>query len=52
MVLGEIGSGVDDFIYGYMNGLLDANLTTELKVCGTWKHNAEKGFNEAWDLVQ
>jgi len=48
-VLGEIGTGVDDFIYGYINGLLDANLTVELKECDTWRHNAEKGFNGAWD---
>ena len=41
-----IGGGVDDFIYGYVNGILDANITKEMKQCDYWKTNAENKFNK------
>lgn len=49
--IGVIGGGIDEFIYGYVNGILDANITKEMKECDYWKQHAEKSFNTAYDLI-
>lgn len=37
---------------GYVGGLLDTDLSKEMRKCGYWKANARKSFDDAYDLLQ
>ena len=48
----DITDGIDDFILGYLNGLLDTDVTDQFKECDTWRQHAGDTFDLAWDLLQ
>jgi len=48
----DINDGIDDFILGYLNGLLDADMTDQFKKCDKWRVHAKDSFNIAWDLLE
>merc|ERR1712226_412851 len=48
----EINDGVDDFILGYLNGVLDTDVTDQFYKCDSWRTHAEDTFNTAWDLLE
>ena len=45
-------SAMDDLIYGYIDGLLDVDISKQMSECDYWKRHAEQTFDDSWDLIK